>query len=411
MGGAHAHGPAPDVGIDRRARFVLLGSLLLAAVLTVAGMVALWPAADERPAEVPFAGDGVREVSAEVVAVADPCPVIAVDPALPTPPGGERPDFPDGCGSVTVTVEGSEEPVTIQPPPYVARAGLQAGDGVSLLALPAQDGVPPQYAFVAIDRGQPVAVLAVAFVVVVALVARLRGLLALLGLGIAGLVLAFFVLPALLAGRDGFTVAAVGSSAIMFVVLYLAHGPSLRTSAALAGTLLGVGATALIGLWGIDRARLAGIGESGEQLLLYAPDLDYQGLLAAAVVIAGLGVLNDVTITQASAVWELRAAAPGLGRRQLFTSGMRIGRDHIASTIYTIVFVYAGAALSVLMLIALYDRPLLSALGEEAIAEEVVRTLASAIGLVLAVPLTTGIAALTVSGPVSGPARAGAAEG
>jgi len=126
--------------------------------------------------------------------------------------------------------------------------------------------------------------------------------------------------------------------------------------------------------------------------------LNFQGLLTCATIVAGLGVLNDVTITQSSAVWELRAAAPELSRRELFGSAMRIGRDHIASTIYTIVFAYAGAALSVLLVLFLYERPILDLLGTEDIAAEVVRTLASSIGLVLAVPITTAIATLTVSG-------------
>ncbi|WP_257953709.1 YibE/F family protein [Nocardioides sp. B-3] len=92
------------------------------------------------------------------------------------------------------------------------------------------------------------------------------------------------------------------------------------------------------------------------------------------MIVAGLGVLNDVTITQSSSVWELREAAPHLTRRQLFASGMRIGRDHIASTIYTIVFAYAGTAVATMLLISLYDRPLIDVLSDEAIAEEVART-------------------------------------
>ena len=134
-------------------------------------------------------------------------------------------------------------------------------------------------------------------------------------------------------------------------------------------------------------------------LTAYAGGLDFQALLVAAVVIAGLGVLNDVTITQASAVWELRGAAPTMTRRSLFTSAMRIGRDHIASTIYTIVFAYAGTALLLLLVVSLYDRPLLDLAGTDEIATEIVRSLTSSIGLVLAVPLTTVIAALTVPGP------------
>ena len=238
----------------------------------------------------------------------------------------------------------------------------------------------------------------VAFVLVVAVVARVRGLLALLGLLFAGVVLARFMLPALLLGSSGLGVALVGSSAIMFVVLYLAHGISVRTSTALAGTLVGVGVTALLGLYAVDAARLSGVGdESGELLRAQAPEMNFQGLLTCAVIVAGLGVLNDVTITQSSAVWELRAAAPEMTRRQLFASGMRIGRDHIASTIYTIVFAYAGTSLVVLLLLSLYDRPLLDLLTDEAIAEARVRSTSSAIGLVLAVPATTAIATATVA--------------
>jgi uncharacterized membrane protein len=108
-------------------------------------------------------------------------------------------------------------------------------------------------------------------------------------------------------------------------------------------------------------------------------------------------VLNDVTITQSSAVWEIRAASPAMGRAELFASGMRIGRDHIASTIYTIVFAYAGTALAVLLILHLYGLPWDILLTTEDITQEIVRTLASSIGLVLAVPLTTGIATLVVA--------------
>jgi uncharacterized membrane protein len=194
----------------------------------------------------------------------------------------------------------------------------------------------------------------------------------------------------------------------MFPVLYLAHGPSMRTSAALAGTLVGILITALIGVAAVKSARLSGITDEGGTILsTFLGDVSFQGLLTCALIVAGLGVLNDVTITQASAVWELRAAAPEMNRRRLFGSAMRIGRDHIASTIYTIVFAYAGTALSVLLLLFLYQRPLGDLLATEDISTEVVTTLATAIGLVLSVPVTTGISALTV-GP---PARSRATDG
>jgi uncharacterized membrane protein len=277
------------------------------------------------------------------------------------------------------------------------------------MLVPAQEGAPEAYSFLQVQRGSPLVVLAILFVVVVAVVARAKGLLALLGLVFGGFIIIAFMLPALLEGRSGLLVASIGSSAIMFVVLYLAHGLSIRTSTALAGTLFGVAITAVLGIAAVDVARLSGVADDESATLAsFVQHMSPRELLTAAIIVAGLGVLNDVTITQSSAVWELRAAAPHLGRMDLFRSGMRIGRDHIASTIYTIVFAYAGAALPVLMLLFLYERPVLELLQTESLAEEIVRTLASAVGLVLAVPATTAIAALTVSGPQSPhPAPAG----
>lgn len=398
MGGAHSHRHGDsdaEVDVSGTARTVLLVSLALAAIATVVGVLLLWPDADRQPPPSPYAGENVAFLDAEVVSLTEPCPVqTSEDTAEP----------PADCGEMTAKLaEGESAGSTVDVPnlpPSASRADLKKGDSVTLARILPEDGAPAVYAFQGSNRGFPAGVLAVAFVIVVALVARLRGLLAIAGLVFAGLVIAKFVLPALLSGESAIGVTLAGSSAIMFVVLYLAHGLSVRTSTALAGTLVGIAITTGIAVWAVDASRLSGITHDGDQLLLLAPDLQFQGLLTAAIIIAGLGVLNDVTITQSSAIWELRAAAPEMSRAGLFASGMRIGRDHIASTIYTIVFAYAGSALVVLLLIALYQRPLGELLLEDFIAEEVVRTFASAIGLVLAVPVTTGIAAATVSGPV-----------
>jgi len=218
---------------------------------------------------------------------------------------------------------------------------------------------------------------------------------ALLALGISAGVLLAFVLPALVAGESGLLVGLVGSSAIMFVILYLVHGPNMRTTAALIGTLCGILIMAAISLVSVFATRLSGIGdEASGTLSAMTTGIDFRGLLTCSIIIAGLGVLNDVTITQSSAVWELRAAAPSLPRREIYRSAMRIGRDHIASTVYTVFFAYVGAALSVLILLYLYDRPVLSLLTREDIAVEIVRTFCGSIGLVLAVPITTWVATL-----------------
>jgi uncharacterized membrane protein len=404
MGGAHSHtgNDVDHVETARTPRAILLTGLALAAVATVVGLVVLWPSGDRPSAE--FSAPGVTFPEATVVKVYEACPVLVADPSVPP---AEREDFPDICNKLEAELASGERVVADATPPVVT-SGLEPGDEIKLSVIPSSSGGKPHYSWYSTERDFPLGLMSVLFVVVVAVVARLRGVLALVGLGFAGLVVWKFMLPALLGGGDGLGVALTGSAAIMFVVLYLAHGPSVRTSTALAGTLTGVGIISLLTLYAVDAVRLSGIGHDEEFLRTLTPDLDFRGVLTCAIIIAGLGILNDVTITQSSSVWELRAAAPEMSRRRLYASAMRIGRDHIASTIYTIVFVYAGTAIAALMLIALYDRSFTDVVSSDAIAEEIVRTLASAIGLVLAVPATTAIAAATVGGATT--ARDGGAS-
>jgi uncharacterized membrane protein len=264
----------------------------------------------------------------------------------------------------------------------------------------------PSYGFYDYERDLPVLLLAILFAVVVVAVARLRGLASLFGLAFAFFILLQFVLPGLLAGDSPTLVSLVGSAAIMFVVLYLAHGFSARTTTALVGTLFGLTLVAVLGSVSVSAARLAGLTtEETVTLQGFDPALDFSGLVLAGIVVAGLGVLNDVTITQASAIWQLRELSPEITWRELYKRGMTVGRDHIASTVYTIVFAYAGAALPVLMLIQLYSRPITTTI-TSALAEEVIRTLVGSIALVLAVPVTTAAGAFFAT---AADTRAGAA--
>jgi uncharacterized membrane protein len=278
-------------------------------------------------------------------------------------------------------------------PPEVVAAGVEKGD-VFVLTRDAGAAGGAAYGFSDYARGTPIVVLAIAFAVVVGLVARLRGLASLVGLAFAFFILIRFVLPGLLSEESPTLVSLVGSAAIMFVVLYLAHGFSARTTTALVGTLFGLTLVAVMGSVAVSVARLTGLtSDETVTLLGYDPTLSFSGLVLAGVVVAGLGVLNDVTITQASAIWQLNEVSPDLTWRELYSRGMAVGRDHIASTVYTIVFAYAGAALPLLLIFQLYSRPFTVSLFSSAVAEEVVRTLVGAIALVLAVPLTTAVGA------------------
>ena len=250
------------------------------------------------------------------------------------------------------------------------------------------------YGFFDYARGTPIVVLAIAFAVVVGLVARLRGLLRWSGWRSPSSSSSSSCCPRSSRRTRRRWCSLVGSSAIMFVVLYLAHGFSARTTTALVGTLFGLTLVAVMGSIAVSVARLTGSpARRRSSCTPSTPTLNFSGLVLAGVVVAGLGVLNDVTITQASAIWQLSEVSPDLTWRELYTRGMAVGRDHIASTVYTIVFAYAGAALPLLLLFELYSQPPLVTLFSSAVAEEVIRTLVAAIALVLAVPVTTAVGA------------------
>ncbi len=384
-------------------RLVVLLLVALTAGATVVGLVTLWPRGEvPKNPDLDYAVAGATFPQATVVSLTEPCPAAAPDSVDGGPQGA-----PD-CGQLVARLkDGTTQTVRIAP--EVSRSGVHAGDTVTLLKLPddavadaAEQGavLDDVYSFAGVDRDPPLLVLGAVFVVLVLLVARWRGLAALVSLGIGGYILLSFVAPALLQGADPVAVGLTASGATMLVVLYLTHGLSLRTSTALIGTVVGLGLTAVAGVWGSDAARLTGVGdENGGLLQALAGEVRLHDLVACGVLIAAFGVLNDVTISQTSAVWELRAADPRRSRSALFASAMRIGRDHLASTVYTIVFAYAGAALPILLLIALSGQGVDKLFLSEDITAEVVRTLASAIGLVLAIPATTAVAVLVAPPP------------
>ena len=221
---------------------------------------------------------------------------------------------------------------------------------------------------------------------------------ALVGLGLSFVLLIAFVLPALLEGRNALVVAIVASSAIMFLLMYLAHGVSPKTTTALLGTLVSLALTGLLATVFVEVARVANVNtEEASYLQISASQVSLEGILLGGIIIGSLGVLNDVTVTQASAVWALRAADPTAGARALYRRAMAIGRDHIASTVDTLVLAYAGASLPLLLLFTLASRPIGDVVTGGLVAEEIVRTLVGGIGLVASVPVTTGLAALVAT--------------
>jgi uncharacterized membrane protein len=218
-------------------------------------------------------------------------------------------------------------------------------------------------------------------------------------------VLGVYTLPALLDGRAPLPIALITSCLIAILALYLAHGPGPMTAVALLGTVGALAATTLLGVVFIDLARFTGFAEeSSFYLEAFGGTLDVRGLLLAGVVIGALGALDDMTVTQASVVWELRAASPSMSPRRLFTSGMKVGRDHVASTVNTLVLAYAGASLPLLLLFLISEQALGTVANSELVATEIVRTLVGSIGLVVSVPLTTWLGVRFAAGALRSPA-------
>jgi len=244
-------------------------------------------------------------------------------------------------------------------------------------------------------RLDALALLSIVFVLFILLVARVQGVRSLLGLAVSLIVITQYILPLILAGHDPVLISVTGSFVQLAVTLYLIYGWTRKAHSAVAGMLLSLIVTGLLATWFMDLARLSGLGQE-EALFLQAAgaQVNLRGLLLGGIIIGALGVMDDVTISQASAVTELRAANPGLAPLEVFRRAMNIGRDHIASTVNTLVLAYVGASLPLLLLFSIYPQPFGQVLNREFIAEEVVRTLVGSLGLISAVPITTFLASV-----------------
>jgi uncharacterized membrane protein len=367
----------PSAPAVRRTVVAILLPLILA---TLAGLVLLWPDGD--PPRI----QGAQRADATVLDIRECAPAVDIEAA-------------ETCLEATVRIDsGPDEGVDVViPVPFGEGAPVfAAGDAVVVGAAEGQP-IESRYELIDVQRAWPLLALAITFALAVVALSRWRGLAALASLTLSVVILIVFVVPALLNGEPPLAVAVVGASAIMIGTLYLSHGISLRTSVALLGTLISLSLTGLLGLMFTTVGRFTGLaGESERYLATMGESIDLRGLLLAGLVIGALGVLDDVTVTQTAAVWELADADPAASRRTLFSAGLRIGREHVSAAVNTLVLAYAGASLTLLMLFAVSGQGVLDTVTTELVAQEVVRALVGGLGIIAAVPVTTVIAALAV---------------
>lgn len=271
---------------------------------------------------------------------------------------------------------------------------LKAGDKIYLSHVKDIDG-RELFVLKDIDRGNGLLLLFGLFVVLLLWFAGKQGARALVSLGLSIIGIVFVLLPALLAGYDPILMSLLIAGVILALALFGTHGFNALASIAFGGTLLAVLATSLIAWLFVIGLRLSGYGDDASVYLTFATEgkLDLVGLLLGSIIIGVLGVLDDISITQASVVQELRAVNNNLSARELYNRALKVGRDHVGSLVNTLALAYVGAALPLVLLFSTSTMPLYFTLNQEVIAAEIVRILVGSIGLILAVPLTTAIAA------------------
>lgn len=237
------------------------------------------------------------------------------------------------------------------------------------------------------------------FVTLTILIGKKRGVTSFIGMGISFLIIFKFILPQISIGQDPILIAIVASVFIIPITFYLSHGLNKKTTAAVLGTFIALIITGLLANFFVEISKLSGFASEEAGFLQVAKQglINIKGLLLAGIIVSSLGILDDVTISQSSIVYQLKKASPNIPIKVLYEKAMEVGKDHIASVVNTLVLVYTGAALPLLLLFIDSPKPFSEVINYEIIAEEVVRTLVASIGLILAVPMTTLISALFIS--------------
>lgn len=396
MGTHHAELDGPV-----RLRRLLVAAVALVGLIAVAGVIAWWPSGD---APALYGEEGVPDFVDATVTEAGKgdCPGLEYeDVTMPCQQIAARVTTGPNTGDIAeFSIYITEQSVpTLEVDQKIVLRSFQA---------PGQEA---QYSYADLQRSGQLWILIAAFALVVVIFGRWHGLRALLGLGVSLWLLVAFLIPSLLRGNPPLGVAIAGGFLIAGVAVYVAHGAKITTTVAFLGTVTSVVVIAVLAAIAVGFANLTGLDEGAAGTLsLTADTIDLRGLLVAGIVIGALGVLDDVTVTQVAAVVELRRADPTLHGVALYRAAIRIGRDHVAAVVNTLVLAYAGASLPLLLFFAQSDTPFSRVATSQIVAVEIVRTVVGSIGLVLSVPLTTALAAAVLVPGDDDHTGAGAAE-
>ncbi|MBW6466596.1 MAG: YibE/F family protein [Brevefilum sp.] len=272
---------------------------------------------------------------------------------------------------------------------------LGVGDKIMVTLSRLPDGSVSAH-FTDFYRGRSLLFLFFTFIAFSILVSGWKGVRSIIGIGLSLVVIVIIILPGIQQGQDPLLTSILGSFFFVSYSLYIIYGWNMKTHAAVIGSLLVLVITGLLAYFFVNQTRLTGYGDENMFYIsqMTQNTLNVRHLLLAGIMIGTLGVLDDLVISQSSAVFELYRNNPGQDFRKLYRSAMNIGQDHIAATVNTLVLAYAGAALPMLLLFSVGGVDYGMAINLEFIAEEVVRTLVGSLGLFASVPITTALAAM-----------------
>jgi uncharacterized membrane protein len=270
---------------------------------------------------------------------------------------------------------------------------LTLGDKVMVSISKTPENVVKAY-FVDYVRTTPMLWLAIIFAAAIVIISQWKGVGALLSMAFSLYVIIGYIIPNILNGEDPLRVSIIGSIILLGVTLYLTYGWTLKTHAAVLSMIVVLILTGALSALFVFVTKLNGTGDESVMFLaqLMENSINMRGLLLGGMLIGALGVLDDLVTTQASAVFELHHANPNFGFLGLYHASMRIGQDHVAATVNTLVLAYAGSSLPMLLLFSLARGDYGYLINYAFVAEEIVRTLVGSLGLIAAVPITTAIA-------------------
>jgi uncharacterized membrane protein len=272
-------------------------------------------------------------------------------------------------------------------------ARFAPGDEVYLLVNKMPDNTITAY-YDDYVRTRPMLILFGGFVLSIVILGRWKGLRSLAALAFSMLMIIGYIVPHILGGENPVKVSLIGSMVLLGVTLYFTYGWNLKTHASVLSMVLTLAIAGGLAALFVELTRLTGYGDESSMFLMQfsSVKIDPRGLLLGGMIIGSLGVLDDLVTSQSAAVVEIHDAKPALGFRGVFQKAMRIGQDHVAATVNTLVLAYTGASLPLLLMFTLAQGSYGYLLNSEYIAEEVVRTLVGSLALMAAVPISTLLA-------------------